>query len=137
MADVFIDTNILLYYTLGTTGEINALKSIFSDSKLDIHISTQVVNEFCNVVIRKKLRSISQINDLVQMFEQTYLIETVSSATTRSSLKIQQRYKLSFYDSLIIATAIENNCKILYSQDMHHGLLIDKTTQIINPFKQA
>ena len=137
MADVFIDTNILLYYTLGTTAEITALKPIFSDPNFNIHISTQVINEFCNVVIKKKMRSISQANDLVQMFVKTYLIKPVSPATTRASLKIQQKYKLAFYDSLIVATAIENKCKTLYSQDMHHGLLIDKTVEFINPFKKV
>jgi predicted nucleic acid-binding protein len=132
---VFIDSNILLYFTLGTTDEINALQPVFSDATLDIHISTQVVNEFCNVALKKKMRSVRQIEELVQMFEQTYLIEAISPATTLSALKIQQKHKLGFYDSLIIASAVECGCKILYSQDMHHGLLIEKKTKLLNPFK--
>ena len=133
--DVFIDSNILLYYTLGTPGEIAVLQKIFSNSSYSIHISTQVVNEFCNVAIKKKMRSTAQIADLVQMFEETYLIDTIWPATARLALNIRYKYKLSFYDSLITASALENNCRIIYSQDLHHGLLIEKKMKIVDPFK--
>ena len=51
-------------------------------------------------------------------------------------LKIKDKYKLQFYDSLIIATALENNCSVLYSEDMQHGFEIENTLTIINPFKE-
>ena len=40
----------------------------------------------------------------------------------------------SLYDALIISSALEANCSILYSEDMHHGHCIDKRLKIVNPF---
>ena len=52
----------------------------------------------------------------------------------RNALKIASKYKYSFPDSLIIATAIEYNCNVLFSEDMHHNQIIENTLKIINPF---
>ncbi len=40
------------------------------------------------------------------------------------------------YDSLIISTALENNCEILYSEDMQHKQIIENKMVIINPFER-
>jgi predicted nucleic acid-binding protein len=50
------------------------------------------------------------------------------------SWEIREKHKYSIWDSLIIASALENGCKILYSEDMHHNHLIEKKLRIINPF---
>ena len=47
---------------------------------------------------------------------------------------LQTRYRLSFYDSLIVAAALDAGCKILYSEDLQHGQQIEGVT-ITNPFK--
>jgi len=44
---------------------------------------------------------------------------------------------LSSYDCLIIASALEANCKYLFSEDMQHGQIIENTLKIINPFVQS
>jgi predicted nucleic acid-binding protein len=48
-----------------------------------------------------------------------------------------QRYGLGFYDALIVAAAQFDQCETLYSEDMQHGLVIDGTLTIINPFLNA
>jgi predicted nucleic acid-binding protein len=53
-----------------------------------------------------------------------------------SQLTVMERYRFSFYDSLIIATALEASCTTLYSEDMQHGQLIENKLLIINPFKE-
>jgi predicted nucleic acid-binding protein len=47
---------------------------------------------------------------------------------------MKERVFVDIWDSLIIASALENGCKILYSEDMHHNHLIEKKLRIINPF---
>jgi len=49
-------------------------------------------------------------------------------------LLIKDKYKYSYYDCLIISTALLNNCDTLYSEDMQHGQLIENKLEIINPF---
>jgi len=50
-----------------------------------------------------------------------------------SALDIREKWKFSFYDSLIIAAAVEANCKILYSEDLQHNQKIYDLT-ILNPY---
>ena len=60
-----------------------------------------------------------------------------SRAVFMTGAMIRSKYKYSYYDSLIIATALESKCKILYSEDMHHGQIIENSLKIINPFDNS
>ncbi|SDN51183.1 PIN domain-containing protein [Desulfonauticus submarinus] len=53
----------------------------------------------------------------------------------RKSWEIKEKYKFSYWDSLIVASALENNCSILYTEDMQDGQIIEKKLEIVNPFK--
>jgi predicted nucleic acid-binding protein len=59
----------------------------------------------------------------------------VQPETVLSAITIAERYRFSFYDSLIIATALKANCTTLYSEDMQDGQLIENKLLIVNPFK--
>ena len=50
-------------------------------------------------------------------------------------IEIKEKYKLQFYDSMILATALENGCNILFSEDMQHNQVIEDRLTIINPFR--
>jgi predicted nucleic acid-binding protein len=49
---------------------------------------------------------------------------------------LRAKYNISFWDSLIVASAIENKCTILYTEDLHHSQLIAGRLRILNPFIQ-
>jgi predicted nucleic acid-binding protein len=59
----------------------------------------------------------------------------VSLETLQSAVKLRDRYSLSFWDSLIVASAVLGDAKILYSEDMQDGLIVENTLQIVNPFR--
>ena len=50
-------------------------------------------------------------------------------------MDIKKRYKFSCWDSLIITSALENNCSILYSEDMQHSQVIENNLEVINSFE--
>ncbi|MDD2508589.1 MULTISPECIES: hypothetical protein [Aliarcobacter] len=54
--------------------------------------------------------------------------------TQLNALNLKQNYNLQFYDALIVSTALENSCTMLYSEDMQDKQLIEKKLKIINPF---
>jgi len=58
-----------------------------------------------------------------------------SKETILSAAHIANRYGFSFYDSLIIAAALETGCSVLYSEDLNNGQIIEKKLKIVNPFK--
>ncbi len=54
--------------------------------------------------------------------------------TEPNKIRIAERYKYSFYDSLILSSCLAIGCKIVYSEDMKDGQVIDGTLEIKNPF---
>ncbi|GHT78585.1 hypothetical protein AGMMS50262_21380 [Bacteroidia bacterium] len=61
-------------------------------------------------------------------------IQPVLFSTMQLAEKLIVKYDFQLFDSIIVASALEAGCDILYSEDMHHGLLVDKQVEIINPF---
>jgi len=54
--------------------------------------------------------------------------------TIVNACDIALKYHFSFYDSLIIAAALESGCSTLYTEDMHNGQVIEDRLKIVNPF---
>lgn len=129
---VFLDTNILLYAF--STKDKNK-HEIAKDLVLsDAVISVQVINE----VTVNLLKKFTFDEDQVQRFlESSYIRYEITELTYDIFLKasdIRKNYLLSYYDSIIVSAALISNCTILYSEDMHHNLVVEKRLRIINPF---
>jgi predicted nucleic acid-binding protein len=58
----------------------------------------------------------------------------IASEQVIKAIEIRGRYGFSYWDSLIVATALLSGCSILYSEDMQHDQVIESTLKIINPF---
>lgn len=130
---VFFDTNILVYSYSTTEPEKREIaQQLIIDS--DSYISTQVLTELCNIVT-KKLKFSYEIAQTVldECCSNSNLITKTKEIIVKAT-KIASKYGYSFYDSLIISAALSANCKILYSEDMHHTQIIEKKLSIINPF---
>jgi predicted nucleic acid-binding protein len=96
-------------------------------------ISPQVMNEFARNILRK-FRHV----DIDQLFNELELMEPLCRAPTTADtamkgLLIHQRYKLSFYDSVLIASALSAECGIFLSEDLSHHQTIG-ALRIVNPF---
>ena len=63
-----------------------------------------------------------------------WIIAPIQNSTINLAIKLIQKYDFQLFDSFVVALAIEADCKILYTEDMQHGLLVNKKLQIINPF---
>jgi len=135
----FVDSNIWLYRFIVNPNDSDArakqqiATSITSQENLVI--STQVVNEVCSNLIRKAKFDNSQIQSLVEDLGLGCEILPVSFATIQYAVKLRDCYLFSFWDSIIIASAILGDITILYSEDMQDSLIIEDTLQIINPFR--
>lgn len=129
----FLDTNVFIYAYSKTEPEKKrrALEILRSEK---VRISTQVINEFIWVMYRKfevpreKLQIIG--NRLLNKFE----LVLISAKTIEKALNIFITYRFSFWDSLIIASALESDCSILYTEDMQDGQIIEGRLKIVNPF---
>ena len=127
----FIDSNICVYLF-----DKNQNKSFIAYQLVEEEpiVSTQVIAETVNVLIKKfKFSKNDAFDSAKYILSNTNLI-AVSGNNLESAFEISLKYGYSFYDSIIIASALESNCKILYSEDFHHKQKIENKLQIINPF---
>jgi len=135
----FIDSNIWLYRFIVNCSDPNAIpkQQIATNitNQENLIISTQVVNEVCSNLIRKAGFNNLQIQNLLEELTQGCEILPVSPETFEYAVKLRDRYLLSFWDSLIVASAVLGDATILYSEDMQDGLIINNSLQVINPFK--
>ncbi len=131
----FFDTNILIYaYSEDEKFKQNIAQNILEKYEKNIIISKQVINELINVLFKKFKLSPDDIENVVLELDSIFSIVDFDLTTQIKALRLKGRYKLQFYDALIVATAIENGCSILYSEDMQHDQVIDESITILNPF---
>lgn len=129
----FIDTNVLIYAYSNDEPEKSqqANEVIFADNTL---ISLQVINEFSNICLRKLNITPQNIIASIEELTSIIIVTGFSQSTQIRALQLINKYRFSYYDSLIIATALENSCSVLYSEDMQHNQKIENQLRIINPF---
>ncbi len=128
----FVDSNICLYLLDADDAKKEIAKTIL---KTNPSISTQVINENVNILF-KKYKQLSSIEVVAhtKFLINNCTIEIINEATISTALFLKEKYQLQWYDSLIVSAALQANCTILYTEDMHHGLNIEGTLSIINPF---
>jgi len=135
---IFIDTNILIYaYTEKEIEKQNIALEILYSNRKNIVISTQVVNEFSSALIRKYKVKPDILSPRVKEFFTLFNVSLIYYSTIEKAFELIQKYNFSYYDSLIVSSALENECSVLYSEDMHHGLVVENKLKIINPFKEG
>jgi predicted nucleic acid-binding protein len=136
-AKSFFDTNLLVY--LYSEDEPEKQAQILTQIKNTENrwISTQVLNELSNTLRKKFKLEYVDIANVIAEIRANFEIITVQIETIELALKIAEQYRYSYYDSAIIAAALESSCTLLYSEDMQHNQIIEGRLQIINPFKQA
>ncbi len=136
----FFDSNVLVYLFDDVSLEKQRIahdlirSAIASDTGA---ISYQVIQETLNVIT-------SKLNPRVPQHEAHHFLDHIlvplwrimpSSALYERALSIQARYQFGFYDSLIVAAALDAGCTRLYTEDMQHGQQIETLT-VTNPFKR-
>ena len=131
---VFFDTNVLVYAYSNTEPDKQAIaRKLIAESVS--YVSTQVLKELTNTLTKKFRNSWQEAKNAVLESSKNNLLYTNEIQTILNACDIADKYKLSFYDSLIIAAALECECSILYSEDMQDKQIIDGRLKIVNPFK--
>jgi len=133
---VFLDTNVILYsYSIDEAYKQNVAQEIL-EKNVNLYISKQVINEVVNILFKKIKLNAEEIKNVILELDTEFEILDFDITTQIKAIRLKKDYNFQFYDSLIIATALENNCTVLYSEDMQDGLVIDERLKIINPFKE-
>ena len=129
---VTIDTNVAVY-ALALGPKADRATAILRKCGL---ASVQLLNEYINVARRKRHDSWDVIrDDIAHLRAAIPQFLPIDGQASLDALRLCSTYQLSFYDALMIAVALTGGAQTLYSEDMHHGLLVDGRLRIINPFR--
>lgn len=129
----FFDTNVFVYAFANGPKQTEARLAL-ADGGV---VSVQVLNEFANVMRKKLRREWAEIEAALDVIRIRFpgalpiTVETRSAATT-----LAREHRLSFYDALIVASALEADCDILFSEDLQDGRAFGHLT-IRNPFSRS
>lgn len=130
-ASAFIDSNVLLYLLSADAGKADTAESIVGAGGT---ISVQILNEVTNVMRRKLNMSWKETNEVTVLLQSLCPVVPLTVETHDRGRQVAERYGLSVYDAMIVASALLAGCKTLYSEDMNHGLLVERQLRICNPF---
>lgn len=130
----FLDSNIVVYAhtDLDITKQEVAQQIIGNRNTV---ISTQVLQETANILSKKFHFEWPDIQQVLHETAANNLLHINRASTIADACRIAQRYGFSFYDSLIISSALEIDAQVLYSEDLQDGQVIEGVLNIHNPFK--
>jgi predicted nucleic acid-binding protein len=133
----FIDTNIWLYAFLETQGSKKSTMARSVIREKDITISTQIINEVCVNLIKKVQFSEENIQKLIISFYEKYPVIEITKGILLKASELRGQNRLSFWDSVIVASALYSNIDVLYSEDMQDGFMGENKLRIVNPFQNT
>ena len=134
----FIDTNILVYAEASDEPAkqrvaLDLLKQLFETTSGVL--STQVLQEYCNVAIKKLKLPPAHIRAQLDLYEQFEVVQ-VTPAIIRAGHDLHQTRNVSFYDAIVLASAQTAGCSVLLSEDMNAGEPV-AGVRVVDPFLDA
>lgn len=134
-AEYFLDTNVLVYaFEPGHPDKQARARQLMAD-EAPWAISWQVVQEFCSVALHRFETPLDPhyLSDLLELLLVPHCSVYPTPSIWEAALKIRELTQYRFYDSLVVASALESGAPVLYSEDLQHGREIGPF-RILNPF---
>jgi len=131
MAGSFLDTNVLIYLASSDKVRADRAESLVAAGGT---ISVQVLNEAANVARRRMGLTWAETRGFLDGLSGLLVVQPLTLEIHRTGLALAERHGLSVYDGQIVAAALLAGCDRLWSEDMHHGLVVDGRLTIANPF---
>jgi predicted nucleic acid-binding protein len=130
VADVFFDTNVLLYILSTESGKADRAEALLAGGGA---LSVQVLNEFASVAARKLNMETAEIREILATVRAVCTVVPMTVEIHDLALDLVEQHRFSIYDALIVAAAQRAGCDVLYTEDLHHGQMIGRLS-IRNPF---
>ena len=131
---VFLDTNIFVYMYDSSEPVKKEICLSLLDAN-DCVSSSQVINEISNVLTKKIKTPTQKVRQILMDIFNVSEVKEIHRSTSFYALDLMERYGFSYYNCLILASALESGCETLFSEDMSHGQIIESQLKILNPFK--
>lgn len=131
----FIDTDILIYAEASDEpvkrqAALALLKQLYESTSGVL--STQVLQEYCNLALKKLKLPAAHIRAQLDLYEQFEVVQ-VTPALIRAGLDLHQTRSVSFYDAIVLASAETAGCGVLFTEDLNTGEVVG-SVRLVNPF---
>lgn len=133
MSAEFFDTTIILYL-LDCEPKADIAETCLSGGGI---ISVQVLNESYVNCLRKAGMTHDETGAFLHLIRDLCSVVPLTVETHDIGRAVAERYRLSVYDSMIVAAALQSGCDVLWCEDMQDGLLVEGTLRIVNPFRDS
>ena len=118
----FLDTNVLVYAHDRGAGRKYALAADLLTRLWEEGsgaISVQVLVEFYAAAIKRGLKA-SEAEAVISDLD-AWPIHSAVHADVMRAIELRHRYKISWWDALVVNSANELGCEVLWSEEMNHG----------------
>ena len=134
MPGSFLDSNVFIYLASGDSAKADHAERVVAAGGT---ISVQVLNEVANVARRKMGLSWAETRGFLAMIRGLLSVVPITVELHDAGLALAERYGVSLYDAMIVASAISTGCDTLWSEGMQHGMAIEGGLRIANQFAAA
>ena len=100
-------------------------------------ISVQVLNKVANVARRKMAMTWAETRAFLSSFRGLLSVQPLGIEQHETGPELAEHHGFSIYDAMIVALALHADCDTLWSQDMQHGMVIEKRLRIVDPFRAS
>lgn len=129
---IYLDTNVLIYFY--SVDEPDKQKTALELLQKEPVISVQNINEAVNVFFRKFQLPVEDVALKIRELCRACEVVPVSIDDVEYAVQLKKRYGYSYFDCLMLASALNAKMTVFYSEDMQHEQRIDNSLTIINPF---
>ncbi len=129
----FIDTNVWLYGFMKDDERHKTASLLIAGD--NVVLSTQVLNEISFNLIKKAGYEEIDISKLIKNIYRKFDVLKPNEETILSASLIRRKYNVQFWDSIKIAIALNNKCRVLFTDKFNNGFLIEDKIKLINPFE--
>jgi predicted nucleic acid-binding protein len=138
MVRLSLDTNILVYAIDPTHAgkHARAKQLVQRAAHASAALTQQVLGEYCNVALRRRPEEQAKLRESAEAYGRIFQILPTVPATILNAYDRAVRYKLQFWDAVILSVCLEHGCTHLLSEDLQDGQVIDGVT-VLNPLLEA
>jgi predicted nucleic acid-binding protein len=130
MSAEFADTNVVLYL-LDDGPKADRAEAILARGP---RISVQMLNETLANCRRKAGLTLEETGAFLAGVRALCPVEDLTLQTHDVGRALAERYGLSVYDAMVVASALIAGCTVLWSEDMQDGLVVEGRLRVVNPF---
>ena len=134
---VFVDTNIFIYAYVNNDFEKHSIVKKYLQNENNIFvISAQILSEIYATLAKYRIEHtkimpvIAEISNLCEVY-------SIGLQTVKFALDLKNRYGFSYWGCLFLASALENGCQLVFTEDLQDGQIIDGRLKILNPFNST